>query len=143
MRPLFIFLLTLASCSDDPEEIPEVTDPMAGTWRAAPWYCQAPSRCSVNPVLLDSYLEFDILQQNTDSTFTIANIYWHIPSGTITGIGQAYKWNNKVILEFMTDPGVKFQFSGSYINGKMEGLVIRDDGQIVYAYMPEVTIEKE
>jgi hypothetical protein len=80
MRYFFIFLLILASCSDDPEEIPEI-DPMAGTWRAAPWYCQAPSRCSVNPVLLDSYLEFDIVQQNTDNTLTIANIYWHIPSG--------------------------------------------------------------
>lgn len=143
MRKLLIFLLILASCSDDPEEIPEIKDPMAGTWRAAPWYCQAPSRCSVNPVLLDSYLEFDIVQQNTDSSFNIANIYWHIPSGSITGIRQAYKWDNKVILEFMTDPVGKFHFSGTYINGKMEGIVIRDDGQIVYAYMTEVTIEKQ
>jgi hypothetical protein len=143
MRNFFIILLILASCSDDPEEISEITDPMAGTWRAAPWYCQAPSRCSMNPVLLDSYLEFDIVQQNTDSSFNIANIYWHIPSGTITGIGKAYKWDNKVILEFMTDPGEKFQFSGNYSNGKMEGIVIRDDGQIVFAYMTEVTIEKE
>jgi hypothetical protein len=43
----------------------------------------------------------------------------------------------------MTDPGEKFQFSGNYSNGKMEGIVIRDDGQIVFAYMTEVTIEKE
>jgi hypothetical protein len=40
MRVFFIFLLILASCSDDSEEIPEIKDSMEGTWRAAPWYCQ-------------------------------------------------------------------------------------------------------
>ena len=80
-----ISTLTLVfSCNDDPDEEPEIEDPIVGTWRAAPWYCQNQTRCSVNPDMIDSYLEFDIVKQNTDSSFNIANIYWYKPSGIVT-----------------------------------------------------------